>query len=132
MADHAARLQSLQNRIRVNGITGLKRVMTLGSWLNLYFFWEKKWFFIAIIVGALMLQMPVPGGLSREGWIVLTMLVVAVILFITEPVPLPTVALLIIVGQVLLSPCYLGNVLTARQHSQGSHAFDGHLTRLHQ
>ena len=34
--------------------------------------------------------------------IVLTMSVVAVILFVTEPVPLPTVALLIILGQIVL------------------------------
>ena len=102
MADHAARLQSFQNRIRVNGMTGLKRVMSLGTWLNLYFFWEKKWFFIAMVVGAFMLEMPLPEGLSPEGLIILTMSVVAVILFVTEPVPLPTVALLIIVGQVVL------------------------------
>ncbi|MBK19319.1 MAG: anion transporter [Rhodospirillaceae bacterium] len=53
-------------------------------------------------VGLVMLTMPQPEGLSREGMIVLTMSVVAVILFVTEPVPLPTVALLIIIGQVLL------------------------------
>ncbi|MCH8238122.1 MAG: hypothetical protein IIC06_08115, partial [Proteobacteria bacterium] len=72
MTDRAARLQNLQNRLRINGITGLKRAMALRSWLNLYFFWEKKWFFIAMIVGALMLQMPLPEGLSHEGWIVVT------------------------------------------------------------
>ena len=54
MADHTARLQNFQNRIRVNGITGLKRAMALSSVLNLYFFWEKKWFFIAMFVGGLM------------------------------------------------------------------------------
>ena len=102
MANHVARLQSLQNRIRINGMTGLRRVMTLGTWLNLYFFWEKKWFFIAMIVGAFMLHMPLPEGLSPEGLIILTMSVVSVILFVTEPVPLPTVALLIIIGQVVL------------------------------
>ncbi|MBT6094112.1 MAG: DASS family sodium-coupled anion symporter [Rhodospirillaceae bacterium] len=53
-------------------------------------------------VGFGMLQLPVPGDLSREGMIVLTMSAVATILFITEPVPLPTVALMIIVGQVIL------------------------------
>jgi len=83
-------------------MTGLKRVMSLGTWLNLYFFWEKKWFFIAMVVGAFMLEMPLPEGLSPEGLIILTMSVVAVILFVTEPVPLPTVALLIIIGQVVL------------------------------
>ena len=72
-------------------MTGLKRVTTLGAWLNLYFFWEKKWFFIAMIIGALMLHMPLPQGLSPEGLIILTMSVVSVILFVTEPVPLPTV-----------------------------------------
>ncbi len=67
-----------------------------------FFFWEKRWFFLAMGVGALLLSLPTPEGLTREGWIVLTMSVVSVILFVTEPVPLPTVALMIIVGQVLL------------------------------
>ena len=58
MANRTARLQSFQNRIRINSMTGLIRVMTLGAWLNLYFFWEKKWFFIAIIIGAFMLHVP--------------------------------------------------------------------------
>ena len=70
--------------------------------INLYYFWEKRWFFIALAIGAIMLSLPQPDGLSREGLIVLTMSVVAVILFVTEPVPLPTVALLIILGQIVL------------------------------
>ncbi len=53
-------------------------------------------------LGAFMLSLPVPSGLSPEGMIVLTMSVVATVLFVTEPIPLPTVALLIIVGQVTL------------------------------
>ena len=69
---------------------------------RLYYFREKRWFFYALIVGAIMLNLPVPEGLSREGMIVLTMTAVATILFVTEPIPLPTVALLIVVGQVLL------------------------------
>jgi solute carrier family 13 (sodium-dependent dicarboxylate transporter), member 2/3/5 len=40
--------------------------------------------------------------LSREGQIVLAMSLVATILFVTEPIPLPTVPLLIIVGQIVL------------------------------
>ena len=63
---------------------------------------QRRWFFIALIVGAVMINLPLPDGLTRDGLIVLTMTVVATILFVTEPVPLPTVALLIIVGQVLL------------------------------
>ncbi len=76
--------------------------VAVGSGLNLIFFWEKKWFFIAMLIGFFMLQMPLPEGLSHEGMVVLTMSVVATILFVTEPVPLPTVALMIICAQVLL------------------------------
>lgn len=69
-----------------------------------FFFYliQRRWFFIALAVGAIMMNLPLPEGLSRDGLIVLTMSVVATILFITEPIPLPTVALLIIVGQIFL------------------------------
>ena len=82
--------------------TGIRRFVNIGKQLNFYYFWEKRWFFIAMAVGTVLLNLDTPDGLSREGLIVLSMSVVATILFITEPVPLPTVALLIIVGQVLL------------------------------
>lgn len=66
------------------------------------FLWEKRWFFIALAVGALLMSLPAPEALGERGLIVLSMSVVAVILFVTEPVPLPTVAILIILGEVLL------------------------------
>ncbi|MBF0246541.1 MAG: DASS family sodium-coupled anion symporter [Alphaproteobacteria bacterium] len=66
------------------------------------YFWEKRWFFIALAVGFGMLSMPLPDGLSQQAMSILTMSVVATILFVTEPVPLPTVALLIIIGQVMV------------------------------
>lgn len=74
----------------------------VGNRFHLIYFWEKKWFFFALLIGALMSQLPLPDGLSKEAMIVLTMSVVATILFVTEPIPLPTVALLIIGAQVLL------------------------------
>ncbi|MDJ0949729.1 MAG: DASS family sodium-coupled anion symporter [Alphaproteobacteria bacterium] len=77
-------------------------MLIVRSQVNLYYFWEKRWFFISMAVGAAMLYLPVPEGLSQEGLIVLAMSVVATILFVTEPIPLPTVALLIVVGQILL------------------------------
>ncbi len=77
---------------------------------GLYFLWERRWFFAAMLLGALMLSLPVPEGLTREGMVVLTMSVVAIILYITEPIPLPAVALLIIVGQVLLAGLDSSNV----------------------
>ena len=81
---------------------GYQRLLVLRSQINFYYIWEKRWFFVAMAVGFALITMPQPDGLTREGLIVLSMSVVAVILFVTEPVPLPTVALLIIVGQVLL------------------------------
>ncbi len=66
------------------------------------FLWEKKWFFIALAVGALLMHLPPPEGLDQRGLIVLSMSVVAIILFVMEPVPLPTVALMIVLGQVVL------------------------------
>lgn len=48
------------------------------------------------------MSLPAPEALGQRGLIVLSMSVVAVILFVTEPVPLPTVAILIILGEVLL------------------------------
>ena len=81
---------------------GYQRVLVVRSQVNLYYFWEKRWFFIAMALGFALLSMPLPEGLTREGQIVLSMSIVATVLFITEPVPLPTVALLIIGGEVLL------------------------------
>ncbi len=77
-------------------------MLVIHAQFNLYYFWEKRWFFLAMALGAFLLTLPLPEGLSRDGMIVLAMSVVATVLFVTEPVPLPTVALLIIAGQVLL------------------------------
>lgn len=66
------------------------------------FFREKKWLLFAIIVGTAFYLAPTPEGLSREGQLVLVISVVAVVLFVTEPIPLPAVAFMIIVSQVLL------------------------------
>ncbi|MGI9387788.1 MAG: SLC13 family permease, partial [Methyloligellaceae bacterium] len=43
-----------------------------------------------------------PEGLDQRGLVLISMSVVAIILFVTEPVPLPTVALMIILGQVVI------------------------------
>ena len=81
---------------------GYQRLLVLRTRIRLYYFWEKRWFFFALALGLVLLSLPLPAGLSQQGMIVLAMSVVATVLFITEPVPLPTVALLIIIGQVLL------------------------------
>nr|WP_279593764.1 DASS family sodium-coupled anion symporter [Pseudodesulfovibrio sp. S3-i] len=51
---------------------------------------------------AAMMLLPAPDGVTPDGWMVLIMTVGATILFVTEPIPLPAVALLIILGQVFL------------------------------
>ena len=68
----------------------------------IHFVWEKRWFFVALIVGVVMNSLPLPKGLSHEGMIILSMSVMATIMFITEPIPLPAVALLIVLGQIFL------------------------------
>ncbi|MCK5575551.1 MAG: DASS family sodium-coupled anion symporter [Sphingomonadales bacterium] len=64
--------------------------------------WDIRWFLIAMLVGAIALSLPTPEGLTRQGYMVLTMSIVSVILFVTEPIPLPAVALMLVVGQVLI------------------------------
>lgn len=83
----------------LRAVRGLSRFpyRSAASWLK-----ARRWLLVAAVVGAIMLHLPLPEGLTREGLIVLTMSAVATILFITEPVPLPTVALLIVIGEVLL------------------------------
>jgi len=89
-----ARFELKRPRIQLSGRPALRGLA--------FFFSEKRWLFFAALIGALIYFAPTPEGLSREGHIVLMMTVVAVVLFVTEPVPLPSVALMIIVGQVLL------------------------------
>ena len=81
-------------RLRLSGSRNLRGLT--------YYLHEKRWLIVAFIVGALLYIAPTPEGLTREGHTVLVMSVVAVILFVAEPVPLPAVALMIIVGQILL------------------------------
>ena len=81
---------------------GYRRFLYIRAHINFYYFWEKRWFFAAVAAAALLLSLPEPQGLTREGMIVLAITVFATILFVTEPVPLPTVALLIVAGQVIL------------------------------
>ena len=68
----------------------------------LAFIWDKKWLWVALLIGYGLIAMPTPEGLSPEGQRVLAMSVVATVIFVTEPIPLPTVALLIAVAEVFL------------------------------
>jgi len=63
---------------------------------------QKRWLFIGFAVGAGMLSIPTPEGLTPIGMRALTLLVVVFIFFVTEPIPLPGVALFIAIAEVLL------------------------------
>ncbi len=67
-----------------------------------YFLSEKKWLFITFLIGLALYFAPTPTGLAPDAKIVMIMALCAVVLFITEPIPLPAVALMIIIGEVLL------------------------------
>lgn len=78
-------------------VTGRRNIRSLAFFLK-----EKRWLFAAFALGFILYHLPTPDGLTRDGHIVLVMSVVAVVLFISEPIPLPAVALMIVVGQILL------------------------------
>ncbi len=81
---------------------GYQRFLHLMSFVDLAFVWRRRWFFITMILGFALMSAPTPAGLTHEGQIVLVMSLMATMLFITEAIPLPTVPLLIIVGEVVL------------------------------
>ncbi len=69
----------------------------------LYWAIQHKWLLLALLIGGLLLIPPPPGDLSPHARQALVIALVAMILFITEPIPLPAIALLIAVFQVLFS-----------------------------
>jgi sodium-dependent dicarboxylate transporter 2/3/5 len=67
-------------------------------------FWveRRRWLWAALALGAAILALPRPAELTVEGQRTLAVAGAVGILFVTEPIPLPAVALLIAVVQVLL------------------------------
>ncbi len=98
---------SLQAHEPSAGISRLRRqryqqfLAFMGN-IDMALLWRRRWFIITMIVGFALMAAPAPAGLSHDGKIVLIMSLMATMLFITEAIPLPTVPLLIIVGQVVL------------------------------
>ncbi|MFC1760243.1 SLC13 family permease [Candidatus Neomarinimicrobiota bacterium] len=73
--------------------------------LNAVIFWfsQKRWLIIAVIVGALFYLMPTPEGLTPEGHHILVIVVIAIFLIIFEPIPLPAIAFIVLILEVLFS-----------------------------
>ena len=67
-------------------------------------FWitQKRWFLFAVLIGLLLFHLETPADLSLEGYRTLIIVIMAIILIIFEPIPLPGVALMMLFLQVLL------------------------------
>ena len=65
-------------------------------------FWvqEKRWLLIIALMGFVLYQLPYPDNISNAGYRTLILSIIVISLIITEPVPLPAVALLIAVLEV--------------------------------
>ena len=65
-------------------------------------FWaqQKRWLLFAFLLGTIMYWLPYPESISISGYRTLILAIMAIILIITEPVPLPATALLIAVLEV--------------------------------
>ena len=81
---------------------GRQHLLAFLGGMDLALLWRRRWFIITMIVGFALMAAPTPAGLTHNGQIVLVMSLMATMLFISEAVPLPTVPLLIIVGEVVL------------------------------
>jgi solute carrier family 13 (sodium-dependent dicarboxylate transporter), member 2/3/5 len=81
---------------------GYQRYRWVRSNIDLSLLWKRRWFIISMLFGFSLMSFPTPTGLTHPGQIVLAMSIMATMLFISEAVPLPTVPLLIIVGEVVL------------------------------
>jgi len=58
---------------------------------------------VAILVGTVFYLMPTPEGLSLEGHHILVIVVIAILLIVFEPVPLPAIAFIVLILEVLFS-----------------------------
>ncbi len=72
--------------------------------LTNFLFWttQKKWFLITMLVGAILYLLPTPSGLTLEGYRIIIIVITAFMMIITEPIPLPGVAIYILVMEVVL------------------------------
>ncbi|RMF10614.1 MAG: anion transporter, partial [Candidatus Neomarinimicrobiota bacterium] len=68
----------------------------------IYWFTRTKWLFIALAVSWVLLVLPTPPGLTLAGYHTLVIFVLTMILIISEPIPLPGIAFIMIIAQVYL------------------------------
>jgi len=71
--------------------------------LNSAIFWlsQKRWLIVATIVGMIFYFMPTPQGLTPAGHHILVIVVIAIFLIIFEPLPLPAIAFIVLILEVV-------------------------------
>ncbi|MFQ6616611.1 MAG: SLC13 family permease [Fidelibacterota bacterium] len=67
----------------------------------IYWITDRRWLFVTAAVGGILYVLPTPEGLTLEGYRTIIILVSALILIVFEPLPLPAVAMLMVVFQVI-------------------------------
>lgn len=66
----------------------------------IYWFTRNIWLIVASIFGIVFYFIPPPTGLTLEGWRTIIIAIIAIVLIVTEPIPLPGIAFIIIIMQV--------------------------------
>ncbi|MBU0528957.1 DASS family sodium-coupled anion symporter [bacterium] len=76
--------------------------MQFAKHLNSTIYWltQKRWLFFAFIVATILYLLPPPTGLSLSGYRILIIVFIALTLIITEVIPLPGIAFIIIILEV--------------------------------
>ena len=70
--------------------------------LSNFLFWatQKRWFIYAIIIGLVLILLPHPSGLTKQGYTAIIILITSLILIIKEPIPLPAIAIYMLLAQI--------------------------------
>jgi sodium-dependent dicarboxylate transporter 2/3/5 len=70
--------------------------------LTNFLFWltQTKWFLITMVIGLILFFLPSPAGLSLTGYRTIIIVITALMMIITEPIPLPAIAMYILVMEV--------------------------------
>ncbi len=70
--------------------------------LSNFLFWatQKRWFIYAIIIGLVLILLPHPSGLTKQGYTAIVILITSLVLIIKEPIPLPAIAIYMLLAQI--------------------------------
>ena len=70
--------------------------------LSNFLFWatQKRWFIYAIIIGLILILLPHPSGLTKQGYTTIVILITSLVLIIKEPIPLPAIAIYMLLAQI--------------------------------